>query len=86
MPIVPDCKDQSYGLPEDNFKGDYVCEDCRKLDENEHCTAYTRAGQARWERMGHCPLVNRWAEWREDKPKPVLVRRRVGQQKQLKGR
>lgn len=88
MIIVPENKDQSYKLPKDDFEGDNVCEDCPKLDYSKNmllCTVYPSVGMAYRQRVGHCPVVGRWANWRTDKPKPVLtLKQRLGQQKQQK--
>lgn len=75
---------ESYGLPEDNFSGDNVCLSCHKLDTDGNCKSYDLSGMARWRKMGHCPLVSRWADWREDKPVEKGSKVRVGQQKQRK--
>lgn len=85
MAIVPTNKDQSYGLREDNFKGDNVCKNCYKLNDKGNCTAYRPEGMVRWQKMGNCPLSGRWADWREDKPKEIIKKRRVGQGKTKQG-
>jgi len=89
MPIVPEGKCKSYDVPEDNFDGDNVCDDCPKLDYTQNmllCTVYSPSGMAYRQRVGQCPVVGRWATWRTDKPKPVVsLRQRLGQQKQKKG-
>lgn len=73
-------------------KETFLCLDCPKARKHTSvdgyaeilCKAYLPAGQQRWNRLGHCPCANRWHEDHPDKPKPIVVRKRVGQQKQRK--
>lgn len=54
-----------------------------KVDEDFNCSAYSKAGQVRWMRLGYCPLGNTG-------PNPPHIKgedegkRRAGQQKQKK--
>jgi len=63
-----------------------VCYGCPRHDNTFQCTSYTPEGMDFRIRMGYCPLTDRWAEWRTDRPKTKLVKSRVGQQKQRKGK
>ena len=78
-------QNESYGLPEDNFEGDEVCVGCRKRlgpDGTGPCGVYMPEGMAFRLQVGHCPVVNRYASWRDDKPITKATKKRIGQQKQ----
>jgi len=60
--------------------GDF-CYDCEKLDKDKICGVYGVVGMNYRTRMGMCPVVDRYADWREDKPKVKVQKVRVGQQK-----
>jgi len=72
-------------------EGQHFCEGCKSF-KNPGCSVYFPEGQVLRIRLGHCPAAmipkveegNRfgmWAHWREDKPKPVKAKKRVGQKK-----
>ena len=78
---------ESYGIPEDDFSGDDVCDGCPKLEQYKSflscsCGSYSKEGQTMRQKAGYCPLSSRYADWRTDKPVKVVDRYRVGQQKQ----
>ena len=74
---------ESYKIEKDNFEGDIVCENCPKLgDKVKLCTVYSLDGMTFRGKAGYCPVVNRWANWREDKPVIIKGKKRIGQQKQ----
>lgn len=52
---------------------DHICFECEKLkDTNKRpCSVYGWGGMSFRDRMGHCPVVDRYANWREDKPKEI---------------
>ena len=58
------------------------CLGCRadKVKDDVSCTAYPPAGQARWMRMGWCPLGSSGPKQPETQEQ--RAKRRVGQQKQ----
>jgi len=70
------------------FKGDNVCHECPRLrsnSKNEDCSVYTPPGKKFRQDVGHCPVVGRWADWREDKPVITEKKARVGQGKTKQG-
>lgn len=78
-------KGESHNIVKDNFKGDQVCVDCPKTGEDNTCTVYGSSGMHFRQMVGHCPVMNRWAEWRGDKPIIVKKKARVGQGKTKQG-
>lgn len=64
------------------MENENICEGCEKAIESG-CSVYSPEGQAYRNRMGYCPAVSmgRYASWREDKPKDVKKKARVGQKK-----
>lgn len=58
-----------------------ICVGCEKL-VNDVCSTYSVDGRKYRNRMGYCPVVDKYAEWREDKPKEITKKIRQGQQKQ----
>ena len=73
---------ESYKIEKDEFTGDVVCKDCKKLDALGRCTVYDTSGMKFRSIEGHCPVVRRWADWREDKPAVTRTKKRIGQPKQ----
>lgn len=60
-----------------------ICVGCPKaVNIDGKCSVYSVEGMAYRNRMGYCPVSERWADWREDKPKETIKKVRVGQQKQ----
>lgn len=57
-----------------------LCQKCERL-VNGKCTAYSPEGVVYRNRMGYCPVGDIYAEWRTDKPKEVVQKIRIGQQK-----
>ena len=74
-----------YTLVKDDFDGADVCEKCPRLIDEGICSAYSHDGMIRWQKMGHCALSGRWANWREDRPIDPKAKKRVGQGKTRSG-
>ena len=62
-------------------KKGHICIGCEKLVDGI-CSVYNPEGMTYRNLMGYCPVVDKYADWREDKPKEVKTKVRVGQQKQ----
>ncbi len=74
---------ESYKVEADNFEGDNVCEGCPKLGAAIGlCTVYSPEGMHFRQKIGNCPVVNRYASWHKDKPIIKKTKKRIGQQKQ----
>lgn len=77
---------REYVIVKDDFDGENVCEACPKLKTEGVCSVYTPEGMTFRTRMGHCPVSDRWANWREDKPiYDKSGKKRVGQGKTRSG-
>lgn len=63
---------------------DHLCFECDKLNEHEMCAVYGWGGMSFRNRMGYCPVAEKYADWREDKPKEIKKKVRIGQQKQIR--
>ena len=63
-----------------------ICVDCPKIINIEEgvCSVYSIEGMAYRNRMGYCPVVDKYATWRDDQPKVEVKKVLVGQQKQKK--
>ena len=75
-------QNESYGIAEDNFEGDIVCEGCPKRNTRGDCTVYPFEGMTFRTKSGYCPVVQRYASWHKDKPIVKATKKRIGQQKQ----
>ena len=62
-----------------------LCYGCEKLNEDMICGVYGVIGMRYRTRTGMCPVTDRYADWRDDKPKVKIQKVRIGQQK-TKGR
>ena len=77
-------------------EGQHFCEGCscfvEEASSRPRCLVYFPEGQKLRIRLGHCPAATipkaeegnrygKWADWREDKPKPIKSKKRMGQQK-----
>lgn len=60
-----------------------ICTDCAKVVDGT-CSAYSKEGMAYRNRMGYCPVVEKYADWRDDQPKAEVKKVLIGQQKQKK--
>ena len=60
---------------------EHLCHGCDKLNDEFICVAYGVIGMEYRNRIGQCPLDDRWADWRTDKPKIETQKVRIGQQK-----
>ena len=50
---------------------DHLCFECEKLNEEGMCGVYGWGGMSYRTRMGYCPIVEKYADWRDDKPKEI---------------
>jgi len=73
---------------EDSYQDKYcnICIDCPKIVniEKNVCSVYNIEGMAYRNRMGYCPVSDKYADWREDQPKAEVKKVLIGQQKQKK--
>jgi len=70
---------------EDSYQDKYcnICIDCPKIIKGV-CSVYSIEGVAYRNRMGYCPVSDKYADWREDQPKAEVKKVLIGQQKQKK--
>ena len=78
-------KGKSYNVGVDNFTGGRVCRECPKINNVGLCSVYPPDGMIFRATIGHCPVVNRWADWRTDKPTVNTTKARIGQGKTKSG-
>ena len=76
---------KSYPVAEDDFRGSNICRGCLKRFGNGPCTVYNQEGTATRRQAGYCPVVNRYADWRTDKPVRENKKVHVGQGKTKAG-
>lgn len=48
-------------IEHEDFEGDNVCEQCSNLNKNGLCKVYSPGGMSFRQRMGYCPVSERWA-------------------------
>lgn len=65
-------------------KPGHLCYDCARLNKDKICSVYGLVGMNYRHRQGMCPVVDRYADWREDKPRTATTKIRIGQQKNKK--
>ena len=74
---------------EDSYQDKYcnICIDCPKIIKGVIkgvCSVYSIEGVAYRNRMGYCPVSDKYADWREDQSKAEVKKVLIGQQKQKK--